>query len=155
MYILLFIFILFPIGEMMLLIEIGSQIGALVTVILVILTALIGLSLIRQQGASTMLRAKDKLQQGTVPANEILETVMLGLAGVLLLLPGFISDTLGALLILPFFRKTIVAAMLIKFIGSRVNIRSAWNQSNSNGRDDKDIIEGEIVDDEQDLINKK
>ena len=155
MRIALILFILFPIIEMMLLIEVGSQIGTLTTIGLVFLTAIIGVNLIRKQGAQTMLRAQDKIRQGALPANEMLEGLMLGLAGVCLLVPGFISDTLGALLLLPVFRKSIAAIFLVKFISSRVNMNAAWNRNGSSFKPDGETIEGEFTNEDKDILDKK
>ena len=154
MRIVLLMFILLPVIEMLVLIEVGSQVGGLVTIALVLLTALVGLSLIRKQGASTMLRAKDKIQQGSLPAKEILETVVLGVAGVLLFLPGFVTDLIGFLLIFPFSRKLFVSLVLIKFVASKVNVNATW-QTTANKSEGGEIIEGEFVNEDRDLLKKK
>lgn len=155
MRIALIVFILFPIAEMMLLIEIGSQIGTLITIGMVFLTAIIGVNLIRKQGAQTMLRAQDKIRQGAVPANEMLEGLMLGFAGVCLLVPGFVSDTIGALLLLPVFRKSIAAIFLVKFISSKVNMHAAWNRNGSAFKQEGDTFEGEFTNEDKDVLDKK
>jgi len=155
MRIALIVFILFPIAEMMLLIEIGSQIGTLTTIALVFLTAILGVNLIRKQGAQTMLHAQDKIRQGAVPANEMLEGLMLGFAGVCLLVPGFISDVMGALLLLPMFRKSIAAIFLVKFISSRVNMNASWNRNSSAFNKEGDTFEGEYHNEDKDMLDKK
>lgn len=147
-------FILFPIIEMMVLIEVGSHIGALSAIALVVLTALIGLSLIRKQGASTLFRAKDKFNQGNLPAKEILETIMLALAGFLLLLPGFVTDIFGFILIVPLFRKGLAAYLLVKVLAKSTNLHAGWRFSDERNNDGE-IIEGEFVNEDRDLINKK
>jgi UPF0716 protein FxsA len=68
---------------------------------LILLTALIGVAMLRQQGFSVLRRAQQQLDQGTVPVLEVFEGLCLLIAGALLLTPGFITDTLGALLLLP------------------------------------------------------
>ena len=68
---LLFLFIAMPVLEMWVLINVGSQIGALATIALVLLTALIGVSLLREQGFETLLRGRQKLQSGELPTGEI------------------------------------------------------------------------------------
>ncbi len=106
------LFITVPILEMWLLIEVGTQIGALSTIFLVFLTAAIGLALLRQQGLSTLLRVNEKMEQGQLPASEIIEGVMLAVGGALLLTPGFITDFVGFCCLLPLTRKPLASLML-------------------------------------------
>lgn len=110
-----FIFLLFiivPILELWVLIEVGSKIGALPTIFLIFFTAVVGLALLRQQGLSTLLRVNQRMEQGQIPAAEILEGVMLAIGGVLLLTPGFVTDIIGFACLLPPSRKLLVASML-------------------------------------------
>lgn len=109
---LLLLFITVPIVEMWLLIEVGARIGALSTIALVFLTAAGGLALLRQQGANTLLRVKQQMEHGKLPASEILEGVMLAVGGALLLTPGFITDGIGFACLIPISRKLLVAALL-------------------------------------------
>lgn len=83
--ILLLLFILVPIVEIGLFIQVGGFLGLWTTIFLVILTALVGASLVRSQGIATLMSVQSKLQQGEMPAQQILEGVMLAVAGVLLL----------------------------------------------------------------------
>ncbi len=106
------LFIIVPIVEMWVLIEVGAKIGALSTIFLVFLTAAIGLALLRQQGLSTLLKVNQRMEQGQLPAQEILEGVMLAVGGALLLTPGFITDGVGFACLLPFSRKWLVAGLL-------------------------------------------
>ena len=100
-------FIIIPIIEMMLLIKVGSRIGALPTVVLVVLTALIGVTLIRWQGFNTLRRAQQRLWQRELPTQEILDGLCLAVAGALLLTPGFLTDTAGFALLVPSFRANL------------------------------------------------
>lgn len=95
------LFVILPILEMWLLIEVGSQIGALYTIGLVMLTAVIGINILRQQGFSTLNRAQLRMQNGELPGQELVEGFMLAIGGALLLTPGFITDTIGFLLLIP------------------------------------------------------
>ncbi|MFV2030977.1 MAG: FxsA family protein, partial [Gammaproteobacteria bacterium] len=95
------IFLIVPIVEVYLLIQVGQVIGALWTVFLVVLTAVIGIRLLRIQGLSTLMRAQQKMQAGQAPASEMLEGVGLVLAGAFLLTPGFFTDAVGFLLLFP------------------------------------------------------
>lgn len=102
---LLLLFIAVPVAEMWLLIEVGSVIGALPTIGLVLLTAVIGLALLRREGLSTLVRGRSKLDRGELPAQEMVEGLMLAMSGALLLTPGFFTDLIGFLGLLPFSRQ--------------------------------------------------
>ena len=106
------LFIIIPIVEMWVLIEVGSKIGALNTILLVFLTAVVGLTLLRQQGLQTLLKVNQRMEQGQLPAAEILEGIMLAVGGALLLTPGFITDAIGFACLIPFSRKALVAGLL-------------------------------------------
>ena len=112
MRILFFVFILAPILEMWLLIKVGSAIGAWPTIACVVLTAMVGAALLRQQGVSTLLRARQRLDHGEVPAREMLEGMLLAVGGVLLLTPGFITDALGLVFLLRPLRSALIDALL-------------------------------------------
>ena len=112
MRVLFSIFVIAPILEMWLLIEVGSQIGALPTIGCVLLTAVIGASLLRQQGVSTLLRARQRLDHGELPAREILEGLMLAVGGALLLTPGFITDAVGFICLIRPLRNAVIDQLL-------------------------------------------
>jgi len=94
-------FTLIPAVEIYLFIKIGGAIGALNTVCLVILTAFAGAYLARMQGMQTMYRVQASLQQGIIPAEEMIDALLIFAAGLMLLTPGFMTDTLGLLLLYP------------------------------------------------------
>lgn len=87
--ILLFLFIAVPVIEIALFIQVGGVLGLWPTIALVLLTAVVGASLVRSQGLQTLLTVQQRLAQGQLPAQQILEGVMLAVAGVLLLTPAF------------------------------------------------------------------
>jgi len=103
--ILLLIIVGVPIIELMLLIEVGRHIGAIYTVGLVIVTAAIGISLVRLQGYSALARAQASLDENRLPVGEAVDGVFLLMAGGLLLFPGFITDAIGLLLLIPLVRR--------------------------------------------------
>ena len=105
-------FIIFPIIEMVVLIKVGNAIGALNTVALVFLGAFIGLQVLRQQGFSTMVKARHKMAAGELPAAEMVEGFMIAMGGLLLMLPGFVTDFMGALLLVPPCRKWVIGRMV-------------------------------------------
>lgn len=111
MRILFIALLLIPAIEIGLFIEAGSRIGTLNTLALIITTAIIGVALIRQQGIQTVFRAREKMNRGETPAYEMLEGMFFALAGILLLTPGFFTDTVGFLILIPFLRRLMISRM--------------------------------------------
>ena len=105
-------FIILPILEMLVLIEVGSVIGAWNAVALVLLGAIIGLQVIRQQGLSTMIKAQQKMAAGELPATEMVEGFMIAIGGGLMLVPGLVTDVFGILLLIPPVRRFIIKRMV-------------------------------------------
>ena len=101
MGLLFIVFIVMPIVEMSLLISVGSHIGAVPTILLVIFTGITGAWLAKHEGMRTMLTIREQLAQGVVPAQEMVAGMLIFAGGVLLLTPGFITDALGFSFILP------------------------------------------------------
>ncbi|BBP46666.1 hypothetical protein THMIRHAS_20390 [Thiosulfatimonas sediminis] len=134
MKIFLLFFLLIPLLELYLLIELGSVIGALPTVLWVIGTAVVGVYLIRRQGMATMLQAQQELQEGKPPQQAVINGVLIFIGGVLLFIPGLITDTLGGLLLLAPLRHSLVAQGLK---GMQMRGRSAYRRS------EESVIEGE------------
>mgnify|MGYP000034110654 CR=1 FL=1 len=114
---LLLIFIIVPIVEMWLLIQVGGLIGAVPTIAAVLLTAVLGLAMLRRQGLSTLLRVNQRMDNGELPAQEMLEGVVLAVSGVLLLTPGFFTDVLGFAGLTPMLRRSLVRRLV-----GRVNV---------------------------------
>jgi UPF0716 protein FxsA len=105
MFIKLFLaFTLVPFVEIYLLIKIGAQIGAFNTILIVILTGLLGASLARLEGIKTMTKVRESLNRGDLPAEEMLDAMLIFVAGVVLLTPGFITDLTGLALLVPKLR---------------------------------------------------
>jgi UPF0716 protein FxsA len=94
-------FTLIPVIELYLLIKIGSVMGAASTILLVILTGAAGAWLARMQGLQTMMQVQNKMQAGEMPAEELIDAVIIFAAGVVLLTPGLITDVAGLLLLFP------------------------------------------------------
>ena len=111
----LLLFMLIPIVEMWILIEVGGWIGALPTIGLVVLTATIGLSLLKQQGLSTLLRARRKMDEGAIPASELVSGVMIAVGGALLLTPGFVTDALGFAILIPQTRQWLLFKLIDRY----------------------------------------
>ena len=106
--ILLLLFILVPLVELFVLLEVGGTLGALPTVGLCVLTAILGAALVRAQGLSTLAQMQASVQRGELPALALLEGAVLLLVGVLLLTPGLVTDALGFLCLIPPFRRAMI-----------------------------------------------
>ena len=100
-------FTIIPIIEIFLLIEIGSMFGALTAVTLVILTGFLGAFLARMQGLQTLYRIQNSLREGRMPSGELLDALLIVIAGLVLLTPGFLTDSAGFLLLIPATRNFI------------------------------------------------
>ena len=100
-------FTIIPIIEIYLLIEIGSMFGALTAVTLVILTGFLGAFLARMQGLQTLNRIQESLREGRMPSGELLDALLIVIAGLVLLTPGFLTDSVGFLLLIPATRNSI------------------------------------------------
>ena len=94
-------FTLIPVIEIYLFIKIGGSIGAFNTVALVIITGFAGAYLARMQGMQTMFRVQTSLQQGIIPKEELIDALLIFVAGIVLLTPGFLTDACGLLLLYP------------------------------------------------------
>ncbi len=103
----LLLFIVMPIVEIAVLLNVGAVIGWIPTILIVILTAVIGTWMLRQQGLATMMSARARMQSGEMPAQEILEGMLLLVGGALLLTPGFVTDAVGFACLIPPSRKLI------------------------------------------------
>ena len=110
-----YLFILFlavPLIEIYFLIKVGDVIGAWPTVLLVVLTAILGVWLLRWQGLTTLTRVQASLQRGELPAQAMLEGMLLLVAGALLLTPGFVTDGFGFLILVPPLRHRLAQWLL-------------------------------------------
>ncbi len=110
--ILLLLFLLVPIIEIYLLIEVGSIIGAFPTIFLVVFTAVVGAALLRWQGFTTFQRVREAMARGEVPAIEMMEGVVLLICGALLLTPGFFTDAVGFLCLIPAVRRRFIMEII-------------------------------------------
>jgi UPF0716 protein FxsA len=104
---LFFLFAIVPIVELYILIKIGNVLGALNTVLLLIVTALLGAFLVRLEGIRTFTRMTSNLAQGIIPGEEIVDGLLIFAAGVLLITPGVFTDVLALFLLIPFSRTPI------------------------------------------------
>tara|TARA_R110002167_G_scaffold135610_1_gene322187 strand:- start:2251 stop:2784 length:534 start_codon:yes stop_codon:yes gene_type:complete len=112
---LLLLFVIIPIVEITLLINVGQAIGAWYTIGLVLLSAFIGVNMLRQQGLSTLMRARSRMDSGELPAQEMVEGLVLAVGGALLITPGFVTDFFGFCCLFPVTRKAMVQPLLRHF----------------------------------------
>jgi len=157
------LFLVIPILEIYFLIKVSDIIDVFPTIILVILTAVIGAGLLRQQGLSTLARLQQNMGQGKLPAQELIEGVLLAVGGALLMTPGFITDTIGFLCLIPFSRKFIAKVIMKRSKDKLVAGASAQmggfsysstssryhNQTQGNDSSDSSIVEGEFTEVEE------
>lgn len=111
------LFLIVPLVEIYLLIEIGQVIGALATIALCVLTAVVGGVLLRYEGLQVMFRAQASLARQEVPAIEMFEGVALAAGGMLLLTPGFATDAVGFVCLIPWTRRAMVRALIRRLRG--------------------------------------
>lgn len=104
---LILLFTIVPVIELAILIKLGSHIGVGNTILIVIVTGVVGASLAKYQGLKTLYKVQQKLSVGQLPAGHILDAFLILAAGLLLLTPGLITDTIGFLILIPFTRSLI------------------------------------------------
>jgi len=124
---LLLFFLLVPIVELAVIIQVGTSIGTFNTIVIVVVTAVLGAYLVRKQGLSVFYRLRATMNRGEFPAEEMIDGAMVLVAGAVLLTPGFVTDALGFLLVFPVTRGFIKAwgKKHIRRRVSEVNVRSA------------------------------
>lgn len=132
--ILLLLFIFLPLAEIYVLIQVGSVIGALPTIGLILFTAALGTVLIRLQGLRTIAEIRQALDRGEVPADSLVRGLLLLLAGICLLTPGFVTDTLGFLCLIPGIQNWLIERFL------RHAVTTYYTRNNSQAI----VIEGEF-----------
>ena len=128
-----------PAIEIFVMIKIGQNIGALTTVSLIFLTAIVGIYFAKIEGINTLRSGVYNLYKNKIPLFEIFSGASIAFAALLLIIPGFITDTFGFLLLIPFTRK-----IIIKFFISKQNI------SVKSTKKDQEYIDGEIINKDKD-----
>ena len=131
------LFIGLPALEIFLLIKIGGQVGALNTVALIFLTAIIGIYFAKLQGIQTLKSGMVNLYQNKIPVYEMMSGASIAIAALLLIIPGFFTDTIGFLLLIPFTRK----------IFFKIAFK---NKPVTNIKKESDTIDGEVIDNKKD-----
>ena len=119
-----------PVVEIYLLIHIGSFFGAFTSIALVVFTGILGAYLARIQGLKTLFKIQESIKEGRTPSGELLEALLIGAAGLVLLTPGFLTDTVGFLLLLPNVRNIVKSW-----------VKNKIKTQNMSGRPEDTIIE--------------
>lgn len=120
--------LLLPLLELYLLIQVGSIIGAIPTIALVVFTAVLGVLLLRQQGTANVRRIQYMMQRGEAPTVAMLEGALILLSGILLLLPGLLTDVLGLLGLVPSIRQSFIRALSRRAVYPRPPPRDSSTQ---------------------------
>lgn len=139
---LLLIFIFLPMIELYLLIMLGSRIGLMPTIGLIVLTGVLGASLARQQGLSTLAKIQNEMKQGKPPTQELVEGAMILVGGIVLLTPGILTDLFGFAMMVPGIRKPLAKQFKVRIPQgfSSTNNGFRTNAGNSKTQDD-DVID--------------
>ena len=132
------IFIGLPVIEIFLLVEIGGRVGALNTVALIFLTAIIGVYLAKLQGIQTLRSGVVNLYRNKIPIYELVSGASIAIAALLLIIPGFFTDVIGFLLLVPLTRRVLFNIALKK-------------KSKAHKKND-DVIDGEIIENKKDEL---
>ena len=133
------IFIGLPAFEIFLMIKIGGKIGALNTISLILLTAIVGVYFAKLQGLQTLKSGVINLYQNKTPVYELITGASIAFAALLLIIPGFFTDIIGFILLIPFSRKLLLN-LIIK------------NKTEINKKKNKNVIDGEIVNKDKDEL---
>ena len=133
------LFIGIPALEIFLIIKIGGQIGALSTVTLIFLTAVIGVYFAKLEGIRTLRSGLTNMYQNKIPINEIIGGASIAIAALFLIIPGFFTDTIGFLLLIPFTRKILISFLIRKNKMNEKNVKTK-------------VLDGEIIEDKKDEL---
>ncbi len=144
----LIIFIAIPIIEIALFIQVGGAIGLYPTLAIVLLTAILGTTLLKSQGLSALGTLQNSLQLGQNPMKQIIHGAMILISGVFLLTPGFFTDAFGILLLVPRFRSFLIN-LGAERLANKMNINT-FNTKHTNSTDKTDVYEADytVVDNE-------
>ena len=122
------LFLIFiPLIEIYFMIKIGTVIGAFNTILATLLTAAVGLYFVRMQGISMLYSAANTVRNNQEPLKEVLNGFCLIIAAILLIIPGFFTDTIGVLLLIPFSRN-----IILKIFGNETDVKKKQDQDNTN-----------------------
>jgi len=130
--------------EIFVLVKVGSFLGAWPTILLVIVSALVGSALVRSQGLQLIKQLQQRMAVGEMPGQQLVEGFMLIITGVLLVTPGFVTDGAGLLLLLPTFRSYIAKIILANVKVSPHQMGGSFTHQGFSSSEDDSVIEGEF-----------
>lgn len=116
---LLMLFIIVPVVELYILIEVGKKIGSLTTIGIIILTGILGAYLVKSQGFMILKKIQNDLNEGILPGNSLIQGAIILAGGILLLTPGFITDIIGFIFLIPASRR-VVKKYLLKWLKGKI-----------------------------------
>jgi UPF0716 protein FxsA len=141
------VFVVVPLVEIYVIVQVGQVIGAAWTIALLFLSGFVGAWLIRHEGARAWRAMREALESGRMPATEIADGALILVGGTLMVAPGFITDGLGILLVLPItrpvFRRLLAAVVARRLVVSAMDVRRPGP-----GPGEGPVVRGEVVDDE-------
>jgi UPF0716 protein FxsA len=141
---LVLLFIVVPLVELFLLIQVGQVIGPLWTIAALVVVSVLGAWLVRREGPRAWRRFRDALEQGRLPTDEVIEGALVLFGGVLLLTPGFLSDALGLVLMIPPTRA-LVAGQLKRRLGARMSLSIFGTGRRSRPARRDDVVDVEVI----------
>lgn len=151
MWVLVLAFIVVPLVEIYVLIQVGQVIGVWWTILLLVLDSILGSWLIRREGARAWQALRGALDNGRMPAKELADGALILIGGTLMLSPGFVTDAFGIVLIVPFTRP-IARRLLTQVVTRRLIV--TYTQGTKDGQDKRpgpgsggSVVQGEVVDD--------
>ena len=152
MPIIFIIFVVVPVIEITILIKVGQAIGGWYTVGLVLLSAFIGVNMLRYQGVTTLLKARTRIESGEIPLSEMRDGILIAIGGALLVTPGFVTDVIGFSCLLPFTRGLFfnlfgqrISAAFTKGGGQTHFYSSSQHSQDPFSQNRSDIIDGDFV----------
>ena len=145
---LVLLFIVVPLVELFILIQVGQVIGPLWTIAALVVVSVLGAWLVRREGPRAWRRFREALEQGRLPTDEVIEGALVLFGGALLLTPGFATDALGLLLMFPLTRRMIAAAIKRR-LGARFSVATVSGAGRARRRPD-DVIDVRVINVERD-----
>ena len=116
---LLILFVIIPVTELYILIEVGKRIGSLTTISIIIFTGILGAYLVKNQGFMILKKIQNDLNDGIMPGDSLIQGVMILAGGILLLTPGFVTDTVGFIFLIPASRN-VIKKYLLKWLKGKI-----------------------------------
>ncbi|WP_036564651.1 FxsA family protein [Nocardioides halotolerans] len=145
-WLLVVLFVVMPLVEIYVIIQVGQAIGPWWTILLLVIDSILGTWLIRHEGARAWRALREALDSGRMPARELADGALILIGGTLMLAPGFVTDAFGVLMILPFTRP-VFRRLLTGLVTSRLVVMGPGAARRPGAGPDGPVIRGEVVDD--------